>query len=59
MTLSEPPPGWGSDNITKYLDDARHNAYASFHNLRAEYQKFSDIDIAFRKAIDSLPNTAD
>ncbi|HUJ19313.1 MAG TPA: hypothetical protein VL197_15115 [Nitrospirota bacterium] len=59
MTLSEPPPGWGSDNLTKYLDDARHNAYASFHNLRDEYRRLSDIDTAFRKAIDSLLNTAD
>lgn len=59
MTLSEPPPGWGSDNLTKYLDDAQHNAYAFFHNLPDEYRRLSDIDIAFRKAIDSLLNTAD
>lgn len=58
MTLSEAPPNWGSDNITKYIDDARHNAYASFHNLRSEYRRFSEIDIAFRKATDSLINTA-
>jgi hypothetical protein len=59
MPLSTPPPGWGSDDLSKYLDDARHNAYATFHNLKGDYRRFSDIDLAFRKAIDSLLNTAD
>jgi hypothetical protein len=59
MSLRDPPPGWETDEISKFLDVARSNSYATFHNLRSEYQKLVDIDIAFRKAVDSLINTKD
>ena len=35
------PPGWGADEITKFIDTARGNAYASFANLKAEYGRLS------------------
>ena len=52
--LTEPPPEWGNDELTKFLDNAVANTYATFHNLKPEYTKLSVIDAAFRKAIDHL-----
>jgi hypothetical protein len=59
MPLPDSPRGWGTDELTKLLDAARTNAYATFHNLPEEYRVLSAIDVAFRKAIDSLLNTED
>ncbi len=59
MSLLTPPPGWGKDELTKFMDVARGNTYATFHNLPSEYRKLADIDAAYRKAIDSLLNTKD
>lgn len=52
--LTEPPPEWGNDELTKFLDNAVANTHATFHNLKPEYTKLSVIDAAFRKAIDHL-----
>jgi hypothetical protein len=59
MPLPNPPNGWGADDLTKFIDMARLNAYATFDNLKDEYAKLSDIDAALRKLIDNLTNTKD
>ena len=59
MSLPIPPPEWGTDELTKFLDVARSNSYATFHNLRDEYRRLAEIDGAFRKAVDGLFNTKD
>ena len=48
MPLPDPPPKWGTDEVTQYLDTARTNAFATFANLSAEYAKLSKIDSALR-----------
>jgi len=59
MNLKELPPDWGTDEITKYLDQARSNAYATFHNMKPEYQRLVGIDSTFRKLVENLYNTKD
>ena len=57
MSLPEPPPDWGTDEISKFIDLARNNAYATFANLKPDYQSLVSIDEAFRRIIDNLLNT--
>ena len=57
--LPVPPPGWSNDELTAFIDDASTNTYATFHNLKSEYTKLSEIDAAFRKAVDHLSHTSD
>lgn len=57
--LPDPPPRWGTDALTEYLDTAHANRRATFANLSDEYARLSDIDGAFLKAIGALNNTED
>jgi hypothetical protein len=57
MTLPDPPPDWGIDEISKFIDLARNNAYATYANLKLEYHRLTVIDEGFRKIIDNLYNT--
>src|SRR6266700_5086450 len=59
MALPNPPPQWGNEAITKFFDVARVNQYATFANLKPEFQKLVAIDKAFRKLIDSLNHSKD
>jgi len=59
MSSQEPPPKWAADEITKYLDTARNNSFATFDNLRPEYQKLSEIDGVFRKLNENLQKSKD
>ncbi len=57
--LPEPPPDWGRDTLTNFIDEARANTYATFHNLKAEYNRLSQIEAALRLATDNLSHTKD
>lgn len=59
MLEQQPPPGWGRDEITKFLDASRANSYATFANLKAEYAKLLGLDAANRTLVDNLLNTKD
>src|SRR5262245_14980589 len=59
VTLPAPPGGWGGDEITAFIDNARLNSFATYSNLRPEYGKVSEIDIVFRKLVGYLLNTKD
>ncbi len=54
-----PPKGWGDDEITKFLDALRGNAYATYANLQPQFQRLVAIDSAYRKLVDSLYNMED
>jgi hypothetical protein len=43
------PPGWGDDELTKYLDHARQNQHATFANKRDAMAKLVNIDAQFAK----------
>lgn len=38
------PPGWGSDELTKFFDAARHNQWATFANKRIVTEKLIPLD---------------
>jgi hypothetical protein len=57
MPLPTPPPYWNTDEISKFIDSARGNEYATYANLKDEIHHQIDIDIAYRKAIESLNHT--
>jgi hypothetical protein len=57
--MPEPPPKWGTDEITKFFDTARGNAYATFANLNAEYGRIAQIDGALRKLGGNLNHSED
>ena len=59
ITLPVPPGGWGADEITAFIDNARLNSFATYANLRPEYGKVAEIDVLFRKLVDYLLNTKD
>jgi hypothetical protein len=56
MQIPEPPPGWGSDELSKFINTASTNTYATFHNLKPEYRRLSEIDAVFREGISNMSN---
>lgn len=52
----QPPPNWGNDELTRYLDNARHNQWATFHNKRSQIRKLIAIDAQFSKVTDGWIN---
>jgi hypothetical protein len=44
-----PPPGWGEDELTRFLEHARQNQHATFANKRDAVAKLMDIDALFAK----------
>ena len=53
------PPDWGEDKLSKYIKDAWYNTYATFTNLRPQYNHLKEIHLNYQKIIDNLINTPD
>ncbi len=51
------PPGWGNDELSQFLRTAEENAWATFINLKAQYDLLLGIHRAYKKAVDNLHNT--
>ncbi|MEN7433728.1 hypothetical protein VA599_23570 [Chromobacterium sp. TRC.1.1.SA] len=47
MATKEPPKGWGTDELTKFLDIIHWNNWAVFSNKHAEFQLLQQVDQAF------------
>jgi hypothetical protein len=41
------PPGWGQDELTEFLDNARENHLDTFANMRGAFDRLAEIDRAF------------
>ncbi|MDF1600263.1 hypothetical protein PZ895_10860 [Mesorhizobium sp. YIM 152430] len=54
-TLKPPPPGWGGDHLTQYLDTYRHNQFATFHN-HPTVKKIVRLDDMFFRILDRSIN---
>jgi hypothetical protein len=52
----EPPPGWGQDELTRFIDLASQNQFATFQNLSGSYRRLRDLDGLFLKALVNLDN---
>ena len=46
-TESIPPPGWGNDELTKFIDAGKGNQWATFHQKRPAMAKIVSIDVQF------------
>jgi len=57
MNLPDPPPNWGTDELTNYFDFARGNSFANFGNLKNDYEKLSKIDAVFEVVVKNLNHT--
>lgn len=44
--VNRPPPDWGEESLTQFLDDVRRNHFATFHQQRVIVQDVSKIDQA-------------
>jgi hypothetical protein len=53
------PPGWASDPLSAFIQDAVENTYASFHNLKPLYERLKDIDASFRIITGNIDRTHD
>ncbi len=51
-----PPPGWGNDSLSEYIDVARQNVFATFHNLKHIYERVRDISDVFQWFVGHLNN---
>jgi hypothetical protein len=43
----QPPPTWGQDDLSEFIDGAHANAFATFANLSGSYSRIRDIDSLF------------
>lgn len=59
MISSKPPADWGNDEISRFIDAARSNEYATFANCQGEIRRLIDLDTWFRKATDGLNHSDD
>jgi hypothetical protein len=50
------PPGWGKDELTKALDDARANQLGTFANKRGAFHRLALIDRAFTTILQGSVN---
>ncbi len=50
-SVIRPPPRWGGDELTRFLDSARKNQFATFVNKMPETKKIVEIDGIFVRVI--------
>jgi hypothetical protein len=53
MSKIPEPPEWGNDNITKFMDNARGNSFATFVQMKQLFSRLRNIEELFRTAIDN------
>lgn len=52
-----PPPNWGADEVSNFLEIAQRNGFGSFVQLRAPFAKITAIDAFYRRFIENLNHT--
>lgn len=53
------PPNWDADPISHFIQLSMQNSFATFHNMKKEYQELKGINECFQKIIEHLLNTPD
>jgi len=51
------PSDWGQDRLSKFIKDAWHNTYATFANLRPQYNHLKEIHLIYQEIVNNLINT--
>lgn len=54
--MKQPPPNWGQDALSRFLDLTRCNQFSTFHNKKSRYDEFSTIDGCFDKIAKNIIN---
>lgn len=57
MDVLQPPPGWGRDTLSEFIEMARRNAFATFVQGRPIWERLTRIDSLFRRAVDAMNNS--
>lgn len=57
IPLNDAPPDWGKDYLSEFIEMARNNTFASFSNLRPQYNILKNINDFYKYIIDNLINT--
>lgn len=57
MAILQPPPGWGRDNLSQFIEVARRNTFATFVQARPVWDRLDTIDTLFRRAIEAMNNS--
>jgi hypothetical protein len=53
------PPGWGEDPLSAFIDNAQHNTYATFQNLKPQYNLLKNIHQVFDTVVHNLDRSPD
>ncbi len=53
------PPGWGQDSLSQFIENAWHNTFATFHNLKVWYTLLKDVHLVFDSMAHNLDRTPD
>lgn len=53
------PPEWGDDPLSKFIEMAKDNIWASFVGYKQLYTRLQKIDEAYRRGVEHLTNTRD
>jgi hypothetical protein len=59
MEPISPPPGWGVDSLTKFLDAASRNRYATFVNKKDWFRRLAEVDDCFMRVAKDWLNPRD
>lgn len=59
VEVTSPPPAWGNDKLSEFIETARHNTFATFHNLKPQYNLLKDVNQLYWDIVDNLLNTRD
>lgn len=57
MDVLQPPPGWGGDSLSEFIELTRRNTFATFVQARPVWERLTTIDSLFRRAIDAMNNS--
>lgn len=50
----DPPPRWGQDNLSAFIETARRNTFATFVQMHQVWDLLVQIDGAYRRAIEGM-----
>ena len=53
------PPGWGQDSRSEFIENAWHNTFATFHNVKDWYSILKDIHLVFDAITHNIDRTPD
>ncbi|MDX9745885.1 MAG: hypothetical protein RBU31_05045 [Syntrophales bacterium] len=53
------PPGWGQDSLSEFIENAWHNTFATFHNVKDWYSILKDIHLVFDAITHNIDRTPD